>query len=114
MAKHKKLDTVSKILLIIIAVLVFLIVLYSIRTYSHYQVLRSHRAYLRQPHAAIQPWMTITTLTRHYNITTDVIQEELGVNATRTTTRQTIQTICDKNQLDCTQVVARLNSRLTR
>lgn len=110
MKKTKKMDK-SKILHIsLIFVLMLLIFIYSFRAYQHYGILKSHRSYFKQPNQDIQPWMTIRSVERHFNISQSEVFQELKINATATNQRLTIESICKKYKLNCTEVIIGLNS----
>ena len=93
----------------LITALVLLIFLFSFRAYMHYTVLKSHREYFRQPNPEIQSWMTIHSVARHFNISESALFQEMNVSATMSNRRLTIEGICKKNNLDCNEMLIRLN-----
>lgn len=95
-------------LVVIIAALVLLL---SIQAYHRFAVLQSHREYFREPGAQIQPWMTVGSVTRHFNISRDEILVVLQVNDSRSLDRTTIESICEQKRLNCTLVINDLNAR---
>ena len=97
--------------LIIIFVLVVLIAIFLIRAYVHYVNLRIHRNYLRQPNAKIESWMSIHTVIRDFNLSNETILfRELQINNSFANQRLTLDILCKKNHLNCSQVVDSLNA----
>jgi hypothetical protein len=110
MAKTTKKYNISLILSLVILSLIILTVFFSIRTHNQYEILKDHRNYLKQQNIEIQSWMTINTVVNRFNMTNDYIYSELGIDNTYSWNRMTIQSICIKKKLDCTKIVANLNS----
>jgi hypothetical protein len=95
--------------LAIIAILILVIIILIIRTYSQFETLKLHREYFRQQHPSIQPWMTVHTIVRNYNITGESLRRSLNANSTIKIDTLTIQQICTKNHLNCTDEVNKIN-----
>jgi hypothetical protein len=132
MAK-KKHDQYLPILIIFGIVILILIGVFSYRVYTQYNTLRNHRDYIRQPDAEIQPWMSVNTVVRRFNVSEDTIlqvmnitkeqsailrrfnvserlfEREINMTSNQTTIRQTLASICKQNHLNCTDVIQRLN-----
>lgn len=114
------------ITLITVCVIIFvLMIVFVIRTYTHYSELESHRTYFEQPNATIQAWMTIRSVVKHYNLTEEDIYKELnvspgtlinelGIDNSTIVDKLTIKNICIKKHLDCNAVVNRLNDIRTK
>lgn len=97
----------------IILIFLALIFIFSYLAYSQYHVLRTHGAYFRQGNNTIQPWMTIRSVERHFNISSEIVNKELKIKSNLTYYNpNTIQSICIKNKLNCTKVVEDLNNLL--
>jgi hypothetical protein len=95
--------------LVLILILVFFIILFLIRIHQHYTMFRNHEKYFKQPNPQIESWMTVDTLIRYFHISPDYLAKELKVNNTFLNQRLTIDSICKKNHLNCTEVVSNLN-----
>lgn len=106
----KKINTNKALYVSLIVVLILLILLFSFRTYRHYTVLKSHRGYFRQPNQEIQSWMAVSTIVRHFNISQEAVLHELKSNVSISESRMSIDSICKKNNLNCTQVINNLNA----
>jgi hypothetical protein len=113
--------TLKTILVCLFVILLALAVIIALRAYNHYQELRSHTEYFRQPNAPIQDWMTVSSVVDHYNLTeTEIYTElnvspstlnrELGINDLTAIERLTIEKICARKHLNCGAVLDRLNS----
>jgi len=110
--KKKKIEKPdkTKVLYIIIIALVLLIFLYSFRAYQHYTLMKLHREYFKQPNLQIEPWMTVHSISRHFNISENAIFQELKTKATISNSRTTIESMCKKNHLNCTETISGLNA----
>lgn len=96
-------------LIIVIIVLVLIMVFFAVRTYSNYNLLKSHRHYFRQKNITIQSWMNVHSVLRVFNVSSKDLSKELGMNLTSLDQRSTLESICNKKNLNCTQVVYDLN-----
>jgi len=112
--KNSKKITISRFLyiflIILIIVLVIIIIFFILRTYRQYEMFKSHENYFKQSNIQIQPWMNIRIIERRFNITQDDLSKELNINTSKISQRSTIDSICKKNHLNCTDVVNVLNS----
>jgi len=90
--------------------LVLLILVLGIRTYSQYSVLQSHRDYFKQHNISIQQWMTIHVIEKQFNISKDVIYQQLRINGSMSNERASLETICRRNGLDCPKVIKNLEA----
>lgn len=109
----KKIKKNKVLYIFLILVLVLLIFLFSFRAYSHYNIFKSHKGYFKQLNPNIESWMTVHLIIKRFNIPQDVILKELKVTNTISNQRSTIDSICKKNHLNCTEVINRLNSLRT-
>lgn len=101
----------TKIIIFTILIVLFIVlIIVSIQTYRNYTILKNHREYFNQPNPQIQDWMTINTLKEFYNISNDEMCMNLKINDTLSNNKMTIKKICQKNKLNCTEVMAELNS----
>jgi hypothetical protein len=111
--KMKKKGRERMLYMAIITILVIIIILLLVRTYRQYETLKVHREYFRQQNLEIQPWMTVRTVIRHFNITEESLRRELRINNTVEIDRMTLQGICNKNHLNCSEAVNSLNNLRT-
>ena len=119
--ENKRLRLQVIVLAIICVIILVLMILFAVRAYNHYNELKNHREYFRQPNAPIQDWMTIRSVVRYYNLTERQIYSELnvspgtlvnelGIENSTAIDRLTIKAICVQKKLDCNIVVDKLNS----
>ena len=97
-------------MIIVIIILIVLIVFFALRTIRQYSVLRNHENYFKENNLEIEPWMNIHLIEKRFNITQDNLSGELKINSSRIDQRQTLDSICKKNHLNCTEVVNDLNN----
>ena len=113
--------TTTVLLCLILLALIVLIALYSIKTYQQYALLKTHHSYFRQQDVTIAPWMAAGTVIRHFNISQDALLRELNITPAKSpllnTTmvlRASLDSLCRKNHLNCTDVVRDLNALRTQ
>lgn len=90
-------------LIVVTAIMVF-------RAFRDYNDFRAHRAYFRQPPQEIKSWMPLGFVSKRYQISKEDLVRELKLSDFLLNEKLTIDKICEKNQLNCTQVVENLNS----
>ncbi|MCE8425663.1 MAG: hypothetical protein J5U17_07795 [Candidatus Methanoperedens sp.] len=105
--KDKKKVIFWSLLLIII---VLLTILFAVRTAQKYETWKQHTDYLKSGNKTIQDWMTVNLIVNRTGIPKVLIYNELGINSSFTNDRKHISRLCQENNINCTQVVARLNS----
>jgi hypothetical protein len=98
--------------LILIAV-VFLIIILS-NAHSTYQDLREARTYFKQDMMTIQPWMTPESISRHFNINQTVLFQEMNLNASAALMGMPLEQICKKKNIDCFELIKKLENNITR
>jgi len=109
-----RLDITLIILFFALVLILTLILLYSAKTYTQVQQLKTHRSYLKEQNISIQSWMTVRGVSRTFNLSqTDVLHILNATNST-TTLHSSIQTVCTQRHLNCTDVVGRLNGLVFR
>lgn len=109
----KKINKKRSLYTFLILVLILLIFFFSFRAYNHYTVFKIHKGYFKQLNPNIESWMTVHLIIKRFNIAQDVIFKELNVTNTISNQRSSIDSICKKNHLNCTQVINRLNKLKT-
>lgn len=99
----------------IIAILIFFILLFSYRAYQNYNIFKIHRTYLRQANIEVLPWMTIHSVERHFNISSEEVDKELKIKYNLSYYGgETVNSLCVKNHLNCTKVIEDLNNLRNR
>ena len=93
----------------LIFILVIFISFFLFKIYSNYTLLKNHRAYFKQKNPEIESWMTIQGVIKRFNIPKNTVLKELKINDTLSNERLTIDDICKKNHLNCTEVADALN-----
>jgi hypothetical protein len=106
MKEKKKLIFWSLLLII----LVLLTVLSAVRTVHRYETWKEHREYLKSGNKTIQDWMTVNLIVNRSGIPKELVYNELGIKESFTNDRKHLSKLCQENNLNCTEVVARLNS----
>jgi len=105
----KKINNWRLFYIILILILLLLILLFSFRAYTHYTELKSHREHIRQPDSKIKSWMPLILVMKDFNITEDELIKILKIDNSFRNRRLTIDLVCKKNHLNCTEVVSELN-----
>ena len=106
MREKKKLIFWSLLLII----LVLLTVLFAVRTIHRYETWKEHREFLKSGNITIEDWMTVNLIVNRSGIPKELVYNELGIKESFTNDRKHLSKLCQENSLNCTQVVARLNS----
>jgi hypothetical protein len=106
----RRTNRVTVVFGIIITFLLIALLAVAMHTQNQYRTYQSHRVYLRNPNADIQPWMTVPTVVRHFNVSESIVYKELQMNRTFYDSRSTLDTICRKSRLNCTDVIRKLNA----
>jgi len=70
---------------------------------------KSHENYFKESNIQIQPWMNVGVIEKKFNITQESLSKVLFVNVSKISHRSTLDSICKKNHLNCTEVVNELN-----
>ena len=84
--------------------------MFAVSTIQKYETWKQHKDYLNSGNKTIQDWMTISLIVNRSGIPKELIYNELGINSSFTNDRKHISKLCQENNLNCTLVVARLNS----
>ena len=95
---------------LLLIILVLLTIMFAVRTIHRYETWREHREYLKSGNKTIEDWMTVNLIVNRSGIPKEIIYNELGVKESFTNDRKHLNKLCQENSLNCTQVVARLNS----
>jgi len=106
--------TVNKEICYILIVLVLILCLFAVRTYRQYNILRTHIEHFRQPNPEIEPWMTVSLVAKQFGIPEDEIFQELNTTKKLSHERLTLDGICKKNHLNCTDVINKIEMLKTR
>jgi len=95
---------------LLLIILVLLAIMFAVRTIQKYETWKQHKDYLKSGNKTIQDWMTVNLIVNRSGITKELIYTELGIKGSFTNDRKHLRKLCQENNLNCTQVVARLNS----
>lgn len=95
---------------LVLILFVLLTVVFAVRTVHKYEIWKGHEEYLKSDNSTVESWMPINLIAKRSGITKDVIYNELGIEESFTNNRKPLNKLCQENNLNCTQVVARLNS----
>jgi len=106
MREKKKLIFWSLLLII----LVLLSILFAVRTINRYETWKEHREFLKSGNKTIEDWMSVNLIVNRSGIPKELVYNELGIKESFTNDRKHLSKLCQENNLNCTQVVARLNS----
>ncbi|MGB8216856.1 MAG: hypothetical protein WCE94_06095 [Candidatus Methanoperedens sp.] len=106
MREKKKLIFWSLLLII----LVVLSILFAVRTINRYETWKEHREFLKSGNKTIQDWMSVNLIVNRTGIPKELVYNELGIKESFTNDRKHLSKLCQENNLNCTQVVAKLNN----
>jgi hypothetical protein len=95
---------------LLLIIIVFLIIIFAVNTTQKYETWKQHTDYLKSGNKNIQDWMSVNLIVNRSGIPKDLIYNELGIKGSFKNDRKHISKLCQENNLNCTQVVARLNS----
>ena len=95
---------------LLLIIIVLLTILFTARTIQNYETWKQHKDYLKSGNKTIEDWMTVNLIVNRNNIPKELIYNELGINSSFTNDRKHISKLCQENNLNCKQIVARLNS----
>ncbi len=90
-------------------VLVLLTAMFTVRTVHKYEIWKGHKEYLKSNNVTVQDWMTVNLIANRSGIPKDIIYREIGIEESFTNDRKHLSKLCQENNLNCTQVVGRLN-----
>jgi hypothetical protein len=97
-----------------ILVFLLLILFFALQTLAHYNSFRGHQKYFNQPNPMIESWMTVHGAALKFNVSESLMFKELNVTDAITNQRLTIGDICKEKNLNCTEVLDKLNSLKSR
>jgi len=95
---------------LLLIILLLLTIVFAVRTIQKYETWKQHKDYLKSDNKTIEDWMSVNLIVNRSGIPKDIIYNELGINSSFTNDRKHLSKLCQENNLNCTQVVARLNS----
>lgn len=95
---------------LLLIILILLTIMFAVRTIHRYETWKEHREYLKSGNKTIEDWMTVNLIVNRSGIPKDLIYNEIGIKGSFTNDRKHLSKLCQENNLNCTQVVARLNS----
>jgi len=95
---------------LLLIIILLLTIMFAVRTLHKYDTWKQHRDYLNSANKTIEDWMTVNLIVNRGGIQKEIVYKELGINSSFTNDRKHLSKLCQENNLNCTQVVARLNS----
>lgn len=101
----------KKILFWSILFIIFLLltVVFTVRAINRYELWKEHEEFLKSDNKTVEDWMTINLISKRSDIPIDVIYSEIGINESFSNSRKPLKKLCQDNNLNCTDVVAKLN-----
>ncbi len=94
---------------LLLIILVLLTILFAAGTIHRYETWKEHKDYLRSGNKTIQDWMTVNIIVNRSGIPKELVYNEIGIKESFTNDRKHLSKLCQENNLNCTEVVARLN-----
>jgi hypothetical protein len=94
---------------LIFIIFIILTIMFAVRTIHKYDIWKGHEEYLRSDNKTIQEWMPVNLISKRSGITNDIIYSEIGIEESFTNNRKPLFQLCQENNLNCTQLVDRLN-----
>lgn len=95
---------------LLLILLILLTTMFAVRTVHKYEIWKGHEEYLKSDNRTIEDWMPVNLIVKRTGIPTDLVYNELGIEESFTNNRKPLNKLCQEHNLNCTQVVARLNS----
>ncbi|MDP3103120.1 MAG: hypothetical protein Q8M95_00765 [Candidatus Methanoperedens sp.] len=95
---------------LLLIILVLLTAVFVVMTIQKYETWKQHKDYLKSDNKTIQDWMTVNIIVNRSGIPKEIIYNEIGIKGSFTNDMKHLRKLCQENNLNCTQVVARLNS----
>jgi hypothetical protein len=95
---------------LLLIILILLTILFTVRTIQKYETWKQHTDYLNSGNKTIEDWMSVNLIVNRTGIPKELIYNELGIKGSFKNDRKHLLNLCQENNLNCTQVVARLNS----
>ena len=100
------------ILMTIVIILLIFIIFFANSSYKNYHSFRNHKNYFKNSTLQIEPWMTPSTILRHFNITSEDLFNTLNITNSSLNFKKQISSICLGKKENCTFVIEELNSKL--
>lgn len=94
---------------LLLIILVLLTILFAVRTIHRYETWKEHSEYLKSGNKTIEDWMTVNLIVNRSGIPKELVYNELRIKESFTNDRKHLSKLCQENNLNCTEVVARLN-----
>ena len=94
---------------LLLIILLLLTIMFAVRTIHRYETWKEHSEYLKSGNKTIEDWMTVDIIVNRSGIPKDLVYNELGIKGSFTNDRKQLSKLCQENNLNCTEVVARLN-----
>lgn len=109
--QHLIMQKKKKILFWSILFIIFLLltVVFTVRAINRYELWKEHEVFLKSDNNTVEDWMTINLISKRSDIPIDVIYSEIGINESFSNSRKPLKKLCQDNNLNCTDVVAKLN-----
>jgi len=107
----------KKIRNIIISLVIFLVLLalmisFYQRAHIHYSSWKEHHEYLKQQNPQIQPWMTISMISKIYDINQTETFQILNTTRKQTNPHITLELFCSQKKIDCNSTVKELQKAI--
>lgn len=98
----------------VVVILILIAILFSIlfRAYGNYSAYKEHKTYFNQPNPQIQGWMSIKTIFNNFNLSSQEIFKETGVNETKINIHMSLNRFCREYRQNCTLLIEKLNNRV--
>ena len=100
----------------IVVILILFALLFStlFRAYENYSIYREHKVYIQQPDSKIQDWMSIKTISTNFNLSSQEIFNEMGVNKTKMNIHISLSRFCKETHQNCAPILEKLNNLVGR
>lgn len=96
-----------------IVILLLIAVIFSalFRAHENYSEYREQKDYLASSEKQIQDWMSIKTISTHFNLSFEEIFKEAEVNETKLNPHMSLKKFCVEYDKNCPLLIEKLNNR---
>jgi len=111
MSKEQNRNYIYVVIILLIVALLFSALF---RAHENYLRYKENKDYLSQPNKKIQGWMNIKIISANFNLSSQEIFKEMGVDETKINPHISLDRFCKEYNQNCTLLIERLNNRAGR
>jgi len=111
MSKEQRTTFIYLVMILIILALIFSALF---RAQEDYEAYQETKEYFNQPDIQIQDWMNIKLISSNFNLSSQEIFVEMGVDGTKINPHMSLYRFCKEAHQNCTLLIEKLNNRAER